>query len=153
MDFSNIIRPQIINLNMKAINKDDALQQLADLFLKDGVINSKQDYINAVYEREKEGPTGMGNFVAIPHGKSDCIVKTSVAFARLKNPIEWETLDGAPVKLIFLFAVPNNNRNIDHLKVLSQLAATLAYEETLEQLKKADTPRKVIDILSFQATS
>jgi fructose PTS system EIIA component len=153
MDFSTVLRPQIINLDMDATNKEDALQQLSELLLKDGAILSKQDYIESVYQREKEGPTGMGNSIAIPHGKSDCIVKTSVAFARLKNPIGWETLDGAPVKMVFLFAVPDNNRNIDHLKLLSQLAATLAHDETMKLLNTAGTPAKVIEILTLQGTA
>lgn len=150
MDFYSIMRPEIIELDMDAADKDDVLHKLADLFVKDGTILSTEAYLNDVYEREKEGVTGMGNFIAIPHGKSDSVVKTSVAFARLKKPIQWETLDGNPVKMIFLFAVPNKNRNMNHLRILSQLASILAHDETMALLTQAKTSDEVIDIFTLQ---
>lgn len=150
MDFYSIMRPEIIELDMDAADKDDVLHKLADLFVKDGTILSTEAYLNDVYEREKEGATGMGNFIAIPHGKSDSVVKTSVAFARLKKPIQWETLDGNPVKMIFLFAVPNKNRNMNHLRILSQLASILAHDETMALLTQAKTSDEVIDIFTLQ---
>lgn len=153
MDFTEVLRESIMDLGMDAKNKEDAIGQLSELLYKDGAISSKDGYINDVFLREKEGPTGIGNYIAIPHGKSSAVQKISVAFAKLNNPIEWETLDGNPVKLIFLFAVPDKNSNRDHLKLLSQLAAVLAYEESQQALIDAKEPKEVVNIFKSRKTS
>lgn len=153
MEFSEVLREPIMNLSLDAKDKKDAIDKMAELLYKDGAISSKKEYIDDVFFRETEGPTGIGNYIAIPHGKSGAVEKTSVAFAKLNNPIEWETLDGNPVKLIFLFAVPNKNSDRDHLKLLSQLAAVLAYEESQKALLDAKDPQEVVRIFKSRKTS
>lgn len=150
MDLREVFRPSCMNLEMDAADKDEVLSKLADLLLKDKAITSKEEYLKAVYEREAEAPTGIGNYIAIPHGKSSCILKTSVAYARLKKSIEWESLDDNPVKVVFLLAVPETNRNITHLKLLSQIAQVLAKDDILEQLHKMNTNEEVIQLFMSQ---
>ena len=152
MEFDKVMRPQIINLELDAKTKEEALDKLSDMLLKDEAIASKDAYLKDVYLREKLGPTGIGNYIAIPHGKSESVIKTSVAFAKLVNPIQWETLDGEPVKLIFLFAVPAANEDNLHLQLLSQLAAVLAYDESQEQLLNAKSAEEVLQIIVNRKT-
>lgn len=147
MDFTQVLKENTMDLNMQAKNKDEALGKLMDLLDNAGVIKSKEGFLKDVMAREAEGSTGIGNFIAIPHGKSEHVEKISVAFGKLTAPIPWETLDGKPVKVIFLFAVPNDdNTNQNHLKLLSQLATTLAHEESQEQLLAAKDKEEVFNI-------
>lgn len=153
MELTEVLRKEIMDLHMDARNKADVLEQLSELLLKDGAISSKETYIDDVLMREKEGPTGLGNYIAIPHGKSKAVKKISVAFAKLNNPVEWESLDGKPVKIVFLFAVPDVNSDKEHLKLLSQLAAVLAYEDSQQLLLQSSKPDEVINVFKSKKTS
>lgn len=150
MDLREVFRTSCMDLKMDAENKDEVLSKLADLLLEDNAITSKEEYLKAVYEREAETPTGIGNFIAIPHGKSACILKTSVAYARLKKGIEWESFDDNPVKFVFLLAVPETNRNINHLKLLSHIAQILAQDDIVEKLEKIDITEEVMELFMNQ---
>ncbi len=153
MDFVEVLRPAIVDLQMEANDKQEVITKLAELLFADGAILSREEYINDVNEREQEGPTGIGNFVAIPHGKSDSVVKISVAMAKLQSPIPWETLDGNPVKIVFLFAVPKQNSSNDHLKLLSQLAAVLAHDDSIQLLLEVRNPEDIFEVFKSQKTS
>lgn len=150
MDLRDVFRSSCMDLEMNAANKDEVLSRLADLLLEDNAITSKEEYLKAVYEREAETPTGIGNFIAIPHGKSSCILKTSVAYARVKKSIEWESFDDNPVKMVFLLAVPETNRNINHLKLLSHIAQILAQDNIVELLEKKNSAEEVIELFMSQ---
>ncbi len=153
MDFVEVLRPAIVDLQMEANDKQEVITKLAELLFADGAIVSREEYINDVNEREQEGPTGIGNFVAIPHGKSDSVVKISVAMAKLQSPIPWETLDGNPVKIVFLFAVPKQNSSNEHLKLLSQLAAVLAHDDSIQLLLEVKNPEDIFEVFKSQKTS
>ncbi len=153
MDFVEVLRPAIVDLEMEANDKQEVITKLAELLFADGAIVSREEYINDVNEREQEGPTGIGNFVAIPHGKSDSVVKISVAMAKLQSPIPWETLDGDPVKIVFLFAVPKQNSSNEHLKLLSQLAAVLAHDDSIQLLLEVKNPEDIFEVFKSQKTS
>jgi fructose PTS system EIIA component len=153
MDFTEVLRPQIINLYMEAGDKKEVIDKLSDLLISDEAITSKEVYINDVMLRETEGPTGIGSYIAIPHGKSSSVVKISVAMARLKEPIEWETLDDEPVRIVFLFAVPDKDPSNQHLKLLSKLAAVLAHSDSQQLLLEAETVEEVIHIFKSKQTS
>lgn len=153
MDLIEVLRPAIVDLQMNADNKQEVIGKLSRLLWADGAILSQEDYVKDVNEREQQGPTGIGNFVAIPHGKSDSVVRTSVAMAKLKKAVSWETLDGNPVKIVFLFAVPNQNNSNEHLKLLSQLAAVLAHEDATQLLLEASDPGEIIEIFKAKKTS
>ncbi|MBP2633171.1 MAG: putative IIA-like nitrogen-regulatory protein PtsN, partial [Firmicutes bacterium] len=105
MDLSTIIDEKRINLELDVANKEEALDALADMLIKSGVLSSKEGFIKDVYLREAEGQTGIGGGIAIPHGKSKSVLKTSLAIGRTKKPILWESLDDEPIQCIILFAV------------------------------------------------
>lgn len=138
VDIVNILGDKMICLDLKAETKDDVIRKLAQLMYDDQKISNIDRFVRDVYLREAEGITGMGNNIAIPHGKSDEVSEACVAIGRTNNMIEWESYDEQPVNLIFLFAVPGDKKGANiHLKMLSQLATKLANEEVLEKLKKA----------------
>lgn len=143
-----IISEQLINLNMKASTKREAIEELtADLYREGNVINPKK-FIADVYYREEEGQTGLGNHIAIPHGKSDAVKITSIAFGRTNKDLKWETPDGEPVHVIILFAVRNVDKTTVHLKLLSQVAMALADDDTLNRLLETNDKTEIIQLLS-----
>ena len=83
MAIENVIQRSCINLHMKGRNKKEIIEEMAGMFDRAGVLSSRQMFIQAVYERESEGPTGIGSQVAIPHGKSDAVIKTAMAVGRV----------------------------------------------------------------------
>lgn len=151
MDISKITKRELINLEMKAKTKEEALRELCDLLYQEGYIDDVEQFLFDVYERENEGQTGLGNHIAIPHGKSDAVIKTSIAIGRSKNDIPWESLDDKPVNCIILFAVKNQDKTTMHLRMLSQVAVALADDEILKQLLTDNEPEKIMQLFSSEA--
>lgn len=149
MDIREILDDRIIITDMIAKDKDDVLTQLS-IRLKDAkYINDVDDFKADIYEREKEGITGIGNYVAIPHGKSDSVSKVGIAIAKLKEEIEWETMDGKGVKVIFLFAVSNDHEYAkNHMRLLAQIARKLGDDESIDALLKAQSINDMKAILA-----
>lgn len=140
MNVKEVLDERVIDLDMNAANKKEAITYLAGKLKDAGYIADVDSYVEDIYLRESQGHTGIGNYVAIPHGKSDSVTQVGIAIGKVKNEIEWETLDGNGVKLIFLFAVGNDNENAKtHLRLLAEVARTLGNDEAVEKLLSAKT--------------
>ena len=140
MDIKSVLDERVIDLRMKAKDKKEAITYLAGKLKDAGYIADVDEYVADIYLRESHGQTGIGNYVAIPHGKSDSVTQVGIAIGKVENEIEWETLDGKGVKLIFLFAVGNDNENAKtHLKLLAEVARTLGNDEAVQALLAAET--------------
>ncbi len=140
MDIKSVLDDRVIDLKMKAKNKEEAITYLAEKLKDAGYIADVEEYVADIYLRESQGQTGIGHYVAIPHGKSDSVTQVGIAIGKLEQEIEWETLDGKGVKLIFLFAVGNDNENAKtHLKLLAEVARTLGNDEAVQALLDAQT--------------
>lgn len=148
MELREILDKNIIRIGLEAASKDDALKKMSKLLYENGNIDDVDQFVKDIYLREQEGITGIGNGVAIPHGKSGSVNRIGVAIATLKEGIEWETLDGNKVNMIFMFCVGNDvNAARDHLVLLSKVAAKLADDELLEKISKAGSPDDVVAYL------
>ena len=140
MNVKDVLDERVIDLNMKAADKKEAITNLAGKLKNAGYIADVESYVKDIYLRESQGQTGIGHYVAIPHGKSDSVTQVGIAIGKMENEIEWETLDGKGVKLIFLFAVGNDNENAKtHLKLLAEVARNLGNDDAVEQLLSAKT--------------
>ena len=146
MNLDQIIKKNIINLHLKAKNKKQAIEELTNLLVQEGVIASGEGFIEDVYEREAQGKTGIGNYIAIPHGKSDSVIQTSIAIGRTEQDIEWETLDDQPVRCILLFAVRKADQDSIHIKLLAKVAGALAEDEVCEALLHGENPEEIVNI-------
>ena len=143
MELKDVLDERIIDLNMEAKNKDEAIRHLA------AKLKDVDEFVKDIYLRESEGVTGIGNFVAIPHGKSDSVTQVGIAIGKLNNEIEWETLDGQGVKLIFLFAVSNDHEYArNHMKLLAQIAGKLGNDENIEKLLNAKTVEELKEVFN-----
>lgn len=140
MQVLDVLDERIIDLNAKANNKDEVLTLLAGKLKDAGYIDDVEGFKKDIYLRESEGTTGIGNYIAIPHGKSDSVTQVGIAIAKLDHEIEWETLDGKGVKLIFLFAVSNNHEYArNHMLLLADIARKLGNDEAVEKMLNATT--------------
>lgn len=149
MAVKEILDKRVIDLNMKASNKDEVIRHLALLLHQAGYVDDLEGYVKDVYLREQEGITGIGGHVAIPHGKSDFVDKVGIAVGRTKDMVEWESYDEEPVDLFFLFAVPSDSEGAkDHLRLIAELAGKLGNEDIMGRLQKANTYEDLVEAFS-----
>lgn len=147
IDIAEIINPSLIKLKLKGTTKEEVINELSDLLKLDNDIDDKQIFVDDVFKRETEGETGIGQGVAIPHGKSTAVKNTTIAIGLSKHPIPWETLDDQPVTAVILFAVRDQDASTLHLKLLQQVAVLLSDDEFINKLHLARTKKKVIQLL------
>ena len=144
MDIKNVLDERIICNSLEAKDKEDALRQMSKMLEKTGYIDNKDAFLKDIFYRESLGCTGIGNGVAIPHGKSPSVTKVGIAIAKLTNEIKWETLDGNGVKVILLFAVGDKTEDAqDHLRLLAQVAGRLGKDKVVESLLKAESIEEI----------
>lgn len=143
---NDVLDRNTILTNLNANAKDDVIDALARRLREHGYIASVDAFVDAVHEREKEGATGIGNHVAIPHGRSETVNKNGVAIAVLDHEIEWESLDDTGAKVVVLFTVGASGDGAnEHLRLLSLFARKMAKQEVIDALLKAGTIDEVID--------
>ncbi|MGM0214603.1 PTS sugar transporter subunit IIA [Enterococcus sp. AZ109] len=145
---ADVITEELITLEMMATNKEEAILELTNLLAAQGIVTDSKGFSEDVFLRETEGMTGIGNGVAIPHGKSDSVSQTSLVVGKTKEPIEWESLDEKPVRVIILFAVRNTDANTMHIKLLQKVAMLLADEDFIENMVSAQTKAEMLELLS-----
>lgn len=147
MELDNILDEELISIEADYKNKEETLKALVELLNNADYINDSLEFLEAVYNREKEGVTGIGNLIAIPHGKSKSVSRPGIAITTLKEKVEWESLDDNGVRIVFLIAVGTND-SIDHLTLLSQIARKLGNDEINSKLLNAQNKKQIIQILT-----
>lgn len=147
MELSKLTSEKQIKLNLKCETKNEVIKELAELLFEQGKINSMEVYINDVLEREKEYSTGIGQGIAIPHGKSDGVNEAAIAIGRC-NDIEWESIDDKPVKFVILIAVPKSGAERDHLMILAKIAENLMDDEFTNGLLQAKSELEIYNLIS-----
>ncbi|MGL5296005.1 MAG: fructose-specific PTS transporter subunit EIIC [Culicoidibacterales bacterium] len=131
------VHPKAIVLLKDVSSKYEVIDVLTERLVQVGAVTSKKELQAAVLQREEQSTTGIGLEVAIPHGKSSAVQNPTVAFARVSDGVDWDALDETKAKLIFLLAVPKENVNDVHLKMLQRLSRRLMNESFREQLLAA----------------
>lgn len=136
MKITDLLKKEGIELNGQPKTKQEAIDQMVDLMQTTGVLLDKEAYRQNVLKREEEGTTGIGEGIAIPHGKGDAVKAPGLAAMVVKDGVDYESLDGQPAELIFLIAAPITEDNV-HLEVLSRLSMLLMDEDFTRKLKAA----------------
>lgn len=147
MRITDLLDRRSISLDAAPGSKKEALDQIVALMVKSEKINDEKAYRKQVYAREEEGTTGIGEGIAIPHGKCDAVNKPGLAAMVVKNGVDFDSLDGEPVTLMFLIAAPNTEDNV-HLDVLSKLSVLMMddeFSDSLRNAKSVDEFLKIID--------
>ena len=143
MRITDLLNEKAIILQGKAKTKAEAIDQLVELMMENGNIKDKETYKKVVLKREEEGTTGIGEGIAIPHGKTDAVTKPGLAAMVIPEGVDFDSLDGSPAKLLFLIAAPDTKDNV-HLDVLSRLSTLLMDTEFREALYKAKSPKEFL---------
>ena len=146
MRITDLLDRRSVSLTAAPKTKSETLDMAFDLMVKSDKISDREAYRKQVYLREEESTTGIGDGIAIPHGKCDAVKKPGLAAMVIKNGVEFEALDDEPVTLLFLIAAPNTEDNI-HLDVLSKLSVMLMDEEFTESLRNASSVDEFMDII------
>ncbi len=146
MKIIDLLAPESISLDAAPKSKKEALDTAIALMVKSGKIRDKEAYTKQVYLREEESTTGIGEGIAIPHGKCDAVAKPGLAAMVIKDGVEFDSLDGEPVTLLFLIAAPNTKDNI-HLDVLSKLSVLLMDETFTQRLRSASSVEEFLKLV------
>lgn len=128
INFSTILHPACVQVSVPASSKEDVLRAAIALLELDGRVPDSNRLLEEVRSRERLAPTGIGEGVAVPHALSDCMEETVMSVLRLEKPVNFDSLDGHPVDLVFMIAGPRSD-SASHLKLLSKLARLLHDEE------------------------
>ena len=146
MRITDLLDRRSIDLNAAPGSKNEALDQAVALMAKSEKIRDLDAYRAEVYRREEESTTGIGDGLAIPHGKCDAVIKPGLAAMVVKNGVDFDALDDEPVNLLFLIAAPNTKDNV-HLDVLSKLSRLLMDEQFATDLKNAPDVDSFLSII------
>lgn len=134
-----------VKFDLKSKTKLEVIDELIDVLEKDGKINDKEIFKQAVLKREEEFSTGIGLGIAIPHGKSNAVNEPSIVFGKSSSGIDYESMDEEKAYLFFLIAVPEESSDL-HLRALSEISRKLMHVEIREQLKKVNSFEEFIKI-------
>jgi nitrogen PTS system EIIA component len=149
MQISDLLSPEGVLPSLKAKDKKQLLQHLADKASQITRVPSAR-ILETLVERERLGTTGVGQGIAIPHGRLSEIKKITGIFARLETPIEFEAVDNQPVELVFMLLAPEG-AGADHLKALARVSRLLRNQAACEKLRKAGSAEALYAILTEPA--
>jgi PTS system nitrogen regulatory IIA component len=151
MDIADLISPAAVIPNLRATSKKQALQDLAKKAAELSGLNERAVF-DVLLERERLGTTGVGNGIAIPHGKLASLDRLHGLFARLERPINFESIDEQPVDLIFLLLAPES-AGADHLKALARVSRLLRDKGVCEKLRGTDNADGLYALLTESPAS
>ncbi len=148
MKLGDLIRKEAIRLDLEASDKWEAIEEAVNLLVAnhDLKISDRDRILNSVVEREKSMSTGIGKGVGIPHATCDKLGHVLSVYARLKNPIDFESIDGQPVQHIVLMLIPKDQYQ-QHIKTLAGIARIMNNPEAREGLNQAASPEEILDVI------
>jgi len=148
MKLTTLTNKSLVNLQTTFSSREEAINALAEQLDQQGKLHDKQQYLDAVFAREAQGPTALGEGLAVPHGKTDAVKEAGFAVATLKQDMKWKGLDeDEDVNLIFLIAIPNAEAGSTHMHLLTELTTTLVDDDVREAVLKATTAEEIFALL------
>ncbi len=152
MLLSELLTPARIRVPLQGTSKEELLQELVQLISVNEHVDEPDEVLRAVREREAVLSTGIGNGVAIPHGKSAAVPELCMAAGRTAQPVEFDALDGQPVSLFFLLVGPETAAG-PHIKALSRISRLVRKDSVREQLIAARTPEEFYNAMKASETA
>lgn len=146
MLLTDLLTPEWIKIPLQAREKDALLRELVEVVTRNDRLEDSEEVLRAVREREAVLSTGIGNAVAIPHGKSAAVPDLRLAAGRTAEPVDFDALDGQPVSLFFLLVGPESAAGA-HIKALSRISRLIRKDSVREQLIRAQTPEEFYEAL------
>jgi fructose-specific phosphotransferase system IIA component len=149
MRLTDILKPQNILIPLLAANKTQAISDLVSLLAKNGEITDPKAVLDAVLERETTRTTGIGNGLAIPHGKCNGTNQLVMAIGKLATPIDFQAIDGRPVSLIWLLTSPPDKTG-PHIHALARISRLMTIDKFRQTLNAATTAQEIYDAIVQQ---
>lgn len=142
-----LLNEHAILMPLNAASREDCIHTMIDALEQSGAVADKSAYLEAVMNREEMSSTGIGFKVAIPHGKSSGVKEPALAFAKLANPLDWSSIDGQPVSIVFMIAVPEEAKGNEHLQILVALSRKLMDDDFRSQLLSVSDRGQLLKLL------
>jgi len=149
MKISELLNESLIKVGLESLEKEEVFEELIDLLVRSGRVKDREAARKAIVEREEKQSTGIGRGVAIPHGKTATIMELTGALGIAKEGIEYDSLDGEPVQIVFLLLAEENNPG-PHVEALAQIATLFRIPGFIERLIAAETAREVYDTIAAE---
>jgi fructose-specific phosphotransferase system IIA component len=146
MQILDFLTVDAIKMSLESKTKKDVIKELVELLVKSGKVKDKKKMLQTLMEREELGSTGIGQGIAIPHGKSDTVSDLAAAFGLSADGISFDSLDGEPVNIFFLLVAPEGAAGA-HLKALARISSLLKDKYFRKSLVSAKTPEDVIKVI------
>lgn len=150
MEFADLLKPEAVIPHLKADSKKQALQALSNYAAELTGVNERTIF-DVLLERERLGTTGVGNGIAIPHGKLDDVKELCGMFAKLDAPVDFDAIDDQPVDLIFVLLAPES-AGADHLKALAWVSRLLRDTTICDKIRSSEDRQVILDLIHGSAT-
>ncbi|HBH8761464.1 TPA: PTS 2-O-a-mannosyl-D-glycerate transporter subunit IIABC, partial [Escherichia coli] len=148
MNLTTLTHRDALCLNARFTSREEAIHALTQRLAALGKISSTEQFLEEVYRRESLGPTALGEWLAVPHGKTAAVKEAAFAVATLSEPLQWEGVDGPEaVDLVVLLAIPPNEAGTTHMQLLTALTTRLADDEIRARIQSATTPDELLSAL------
>jgi nitrogen PTS system EIIA component len=152
MRLTEILKPINILAPLEAKTKNEAIGALVDLLARNGEVTDAKAVLDAVLERETTRTTGIGNGLAIPHGKCNGTKQLVMAIGKLATPIDFQAIDGRPVSLVWLLTSPPDQTG-PHIHALARISRLMTIDKFRQSLNQAKTPQEIFDVIVQQENS
>lgn len=149
MRLTDILKPQNILIPLQAGTKQEAIAELVNLLAKNGDVQEPKTVLDAVLERETTRTTGIGNGLAIPHGKCAGTTQLVMAIGKLATPIDFQAIDGRPVSLVWLLTSPPDKTG-PHIHALARISRLMTMDKFRQALTVAKSPQEMYDAIVQQ---
>jgi len=146
MRLTDILEPQHIKLSLSASNKKEVIEELVDVLDADGLLSDRDRVLHAVLEREATRTTGIGNGLAIPHGKCGDVKEIVMAIGRCDPPVDFESIDEQPVSLVLLLVSPMNQTG-PHIQALARISRLLSIDAFRKKLMQVESPDQALELI------
>ncbi|MDZ7317198.1 MAG: PTS sugar transporter subunit IIA [candidate division KSB1 bacterium] len=149
MHLTDLLSPEVIKVPLAGKEKYEIIEELIGLLDKAGRLENRDLALNAVVERERQMSTGMGDGIAIPHAKTDAVKELSIAFGITRHDVDFQAIDGKPVRLFFLLVGPTDQTAL-HLKMLSRISRLMHKKEFRDQLRTCMDAEEVLQVIGAE---
>ncbi len=146
MILSDLMNEKSVLLSFHDTKKAEILREMVECLSTNGLLQDKEEFASAIFERENVESTAVGGGVAIPHGRSSSVSKLSVIFGRTRDGVDFESLDGKPVNFIFMVAAPLEASK-EYLQAIAKVARLLKSEVMRKRLLEAETVQEIMDVV------
>lgn len=146
MEIRDLLKKDLMVLDLKAETKEIAIKEIADKFFEKGYVKSAEEFAEGLREREAQGSTALGESVAIPHSKNKTVIEPAVLFARKIGGLDYDALDGEPTEIFFAIGAPDGENNL-HVATLAELSKMIMKDGFIDDLKKVENEDQVYAVI------